>query len=247
MENNALSVQDTTPDENIYGIADEPETAQTVSGEPTEQSEVEPYEADSFLEVTFNHTKRNLKRDEAVKYAQMGLNHERLTPVFEKLGLLASISGKSREEYLESQIRQSEEELKRSIEEKYGEDSEVSKEMLAFALSKRGLDYENFLKEELSANEKEAKAISEGLRELKTEFPELAEAHFATLPKEVQNNILGGERPLLAYLLYQHNQNKLVAEQMQREQSANEKSAGSLATAETAASRDEFLEGLFGR
>ena len=247
MENNVLSVQDTTPDEEIYETANGPESAQTVGGGQSEQSEAEPYEADSFLEVTFNHTKRNLKRDEAVKYAQMGLNHERLTPVFEKLGLLASISGKSREEYLESQIRQSEEELKRSIEEKYGSDTEISKEMLAFALNKRGLDYENFLKEELSSNEREAKAINEGIAELRIEFPELADTHFAALPKEVQNNILGGERPLLAYLLYRHNQSKLVAEQKQTEQSATEKSAGSLFSAKPAASRDEFLEGIFGR
>lgn len=244
--NNDLIAQDTTPDEEIYTDAQDSESAQTVSVEQSVQSETSP-ENSSFLEVTFNHMKRSLGKDEAVKYAQMGLNHERLSPVFEKLGFLAAVSGKSREEYLESQIKQSEEELKRSIEEKYGSDTDTSKEMLELTLKKRGIEYEKFLKEELSEHEKEAKLLSEGIKELKNEFPELADTAFPSLPREVQAGILGGERPLLAYLLYRHNQSKLIAEQMKNQKSAGEKAVGSMATAEPTVSRDDFLEGLFGR
>ena len=212
-----------------------------------ESENVQKEENEAYLDVTFNHLKRALSREEAVKYAQLGLKHEKLSPLFDKLSFLASVSGVTREEYLQNKIEESRTELKKSIEEKYGSDEQTVQDMLEYTLAKRGEDFKNFLKEEQSQHEIEAERLKEGFSELCNEFPELKEKGFNGLPNEVKNSVLEGERMLYAYLLHKHNQSKIEAELRAAQEKAEENSSGSLSSATEGYTADAFLEGLFSR
>ncbi len=217
-----------------------------------EQSEVKESADDSFLDVEFYRESKSLSRDEAVKYAQMGMNYEKLEPVISKIDYLAAINGVTREQYIEQQLQNQEASMRKEIAEKYGNDENIINEMVDFQKQKHKKAYEDMIAkakaDEKTAEENTETRLAEEFAGLVAEFPELEGKSFKDLPKTVKQAGFGGEKLLNAYLQYKHKEAKNIAAAKAQAEEAAKKTAGSMKTdGDKVNATDPFMEGLFRR
>lgn len=205
-----------------------------------------------FLEVKFNKEHRSLNRDEAVKYAQMGLNYERFEPLIAKLDYLAAVSGVTRAEYLERQLQANEDAVRQDLIDRFGNDEETIEQMMEFTKQKNQKAYDDLIAkmqaDEKSAEESEESRIAGEFAELCEEFPELRDKGFKGLPNEVKKAAFSGEKLFNAYLQHLHRESKNTNAAKAQMQNAANKSAGSMEGQggnETVG--DIFLKGLLGK
>ncbi len=210
-------------------------------------------EADNdFLPVKFLHEERTLNREDAIRYAQMGMNYERFEPMIAKLDYLAAVQGVTRDEYIEGQLKNQEDAMRKSIIEKFGDDEKTINEMMEFKKQKHQKAYDDMIAkakaDEKTAEENTEARLATEFAGLVSEFPELEGKSFKDLPKEVKQAGFKGENLLNAYLLHQHREAKNIAAAQKQSETAAKKSTGSMGTDNGAqAAPDAFLEGLFGR
>ena len=239
-----------------------PDVAPQTEGDNEEQSEqntdnqnAKASETEEFLFVNVNHEGRALSREEAVKYAQLGLQKEYLDPFIAKIDYLAAVNGMSREEFIEGQLKSYEEAMRQEIISKFGDDENTVSEMIEFTKQKHKKAYDDMIARQQQAEKTSVETVETRLAnefgELVKEFPELEEKGFKGLPVSVKQAGFKGEKLLNAYLYYKHNENKKIAVAQDSAIKQNKVSVGSLKAdslkeMQTDAEK-QFLKALWGK
>lgn len=266
METMEALQEETVPNAEGTHETAEAEENETLSGgaeSGAEQSEEESgdnaeglqNEADeNFLPIKFLHEEKTLNREEAIKYAQMGMNYERFEPMLAKIDYLAAVSGITRDEYIEQQMETLESNMRKEIIEKFGDNEETVNEMMEFQKQKHKKAYESMLEQEKQAEKNTAESTETRLAgefaELVKEFPELEGKSFKDLPAAVKKAGFGGEKLINAYLYHKHSEGKKISAAAAAQESAAKKSTGSMRGDNTDnESKDDrqYLNALWGR
>lgn len=241
--NTTGTVEDTTPaTENVEGAApaadptpaETPETEQQTDTTPdaAENTEQTQTPATSFLPVKFRHEMRDLTREDAAKYAQMGLLREAEQPMLDDLALMAAARGQKPAEFLQSLKDADASQL---MEEKLLEangDRTKAERLVSEEMNRRREALNIRRTEEAEAEKQEERDIYDRLAgellELKKEFPDLTD--LKDLPVSVVNEAFIGKRHLLdAYLRYMHREGKKIEQSRADAAKAAAASAGSQA------------------
>ena len=214
---------------------------------------------DNFLPVTFNHESRTLNREDAAKFAQLGLkyqslldggyNPDELKDVHSQLDYLAAQKGVSIKD-LVSGLLQSEETLYRQgLEERFPDDEDTVEQLMKLHRNEQKEKYNQILSERKSQKEKTVQDANERIAkefsEVKENFPEYSE--FAKLPAEVKAAALKGENLFNALLRFNH-QEKLKIDAAAKQQAAAAKASAGSATnvgEKIDSVSDAFLKGLW--
>lgn len=261
-ENNVQNVQDqdTTLDTNVVqgeGTTPESETTPQVEegqGQSSEQgadgNESGVEAIPPFLEVQYNHEKRNLTREEAITFAQKGIHFQKTYDAIERV---ATLKGQSVNEFLNGLETAQDEAHRQGLKEKFGDDEDTINQMMELYNINKQKTLDNAKASQRAAAEQEEQTTHERLAqefaEMKSgDFPELTE--FKDLPDEVKRAAFGGLSLSHAYLKYMHNENKKIAAAKASQEEAAKKSTGSMAgekvDSETEAEK-RFLNALWGR
>lgn len=232
------------------------------NGEETAEGSEGSGNPDFKLPVKFYGEQRNLTFEEAVEFAQKGMNYEKLKagldgyeqskPLLDKLAYLSSKHGKTAEEIIEGLMTADEQFLRSQLTEKYGElPEEVMETLLEKEKNKAQNDYNEHLSQKKAQQEEENKAVhvrvAKEFFELQKEFPNLSSID--DVPDSVLFDAVNNKRNLYdAYLRYQSKESRKIEAAQQAEASAKKSSAGSLEGGEVShASNAEsaFFEGLW--
>lgn len=201
-----------------------------------------------FLEVQYNHEKRNLTRDEAIALAQKGIHFQNTYDVIERV---ATLRGQSVNEFLNGLESADDEAHRQGLIERFGDDEETINQMMELYNIKKQKTLDNAKANRQAAAQQEEQTINERLAqefdEMKNnDFPELTE--FKDLPEEVKKAAFGGLSLSHAYLKYMHNENKKIAAEKASQEEAAKKSTGSMAgdKEDVNTSTSALLKGLWG-
>lgn len=266
--NEALAQEDTTPGAEASNETNGTQVTDTASqesgeetngsegGTATQNTEEEENEEESGLDVRFNHQDVKLSREDAVKFAQMGMKLEKLNPVLSKIDFLASVSNKTREEFIEELFNQYESGIEKNLRESFTGDENILADLIALEKNKHKEAYENMLKRNRTAEEEAEKQAVEAVEtriageytELIKEFPELEGKEFRDLPASVKKAAYSGTALMTAYLLHQHNEQRKAQAAEKATEKQNKASVGSMSGGEGISSADiDFLKGLWGK
>jgi hypothetical protein len=205
------------------------QTADTTVQGGEQQTQQTQTEQPKF-KVKFNHEEKELTYDEAIQYAQKGMNYDRIYPEYEKLRNNPHLS------YLEQKAQRLGMSVEQLIENdrKYEEQqklNELIQQNIPEEYAKKLLEHDKVMKE--YQTEKQTREQTEAKQKMFAEFleayPEFYDPN-KSLPPEVQAEISKGRHPIDAYVRYE---NKLLKEQLQgaqkqqQTQEANEKNAAS--------------------
>ena len=225
------------------------------NGEETAEGSEGSGNPDFKLPVKFYGEQRNLTFEEAVEFAQKGMNYEKLKagldgyeqskPLLDKLAYLS-------EEIIEGLMTADEQFLRSQLTEKYGElPEEVMTTLLKEEKAKAQNAYNEHLSEEKAQQAESEKAvhirIANEFLELQKEFPNLSSID--NVPDSVIIDAVNNGRNLIdAYLRHQCKESRKIEAAQQAEASAKKSSAGSLEggnVSHTSNAESAFLEGLW--
>lgn len=273
-EANAMT-EETIPSEAAHAEEAATEPAAGTPQPPTEEkaepssenngatAEAEKAYEDFSLPITFNHESRELSRDEAVKYAQLGMKLESsgldiksAAQAMHKLDYLAAQQGSTAEELIERLYTAQERNYREGLVERFGDDNEIIGELMRVWKDRSRDKYNRIVADRAAALQTEEdgkrkkleERLAEEYAELKQEIPEIAD--FSELPAAVKKMAADGERLMSAYLLYQHRQASQLKAESQKAKLYAERSTGALgsAYADSRSAVDEaFMRGIFGR
>lgn len=199
-----------------------------------------------FLEIQYNHEKRNLSREEAITLAQKGIYYQ---GTYDTLERVAALKGQSVKEFLSGIETAQDEAYHQGLIEKFGEDVDTINKMMELYNINKQKTIDNAKESQRAAAEAEEQTVNERLAqefvEMKNgDFPELTE--FKDLPEEVRRAAFGGLSLSHAYLKYMHNENKKIAAAKASQEDAAKKSTGSMASdKEDNSSTAALLKGLW--
>lgn len=181
-----------------------------------------------FLEIQYNHEKRNLSRDEAITLAQKGMHFQ---STYDSIERVATLKGLSVKEFLSGLETAQDEAHRRELIEKFGDDEEIIGSMMELYHINKQKTLDNAKESRKAAAEAEEQSVNERLAqefvEMKNgDFPELTE--FADLPEAVKKAAFSGLSLSHAYLKYMHNENKKIAAAKASAEAAAKKSTGSM-------------------
>lgn len=244
MEENTNTVQTeaTTPTEPVTEPAT-PEvaesTAETATEEQTEATTPEtPPEEESAtpqpwsLPVRFRHENRELSHEDAVKYAQMGLQYESQQPMMDQLRMMAAARGQTVPEFINSW---SEAENAALLEKKMqitNGDREAAEILVKAEMDARRQACAVQEQEQQAAEQAAQQTLHDRLAaefvELQSYFPNVAE--ISQLPREVMEEAVRDNRHLYdAYLRYQHREGQKIEQNRAAQAAAAAASTGSQA------------------
>lgn len=243
---------DVQPEEETIPENNAPPQVEGVNNESSEEgadgNEGGEEEIAPFLEVRYNHEKRNLTRDEAITLAQKGIHFQNAYDTIERV---AALKGQSVNEFLSGLESAQDEAYRRSLEEKFGEDEDTINKMMELYNINKQKTLDNAKENQRAAAEQEEQTINERLAnefvEMKNgDFPELTE--FKDLPEEVKRAAFEGLSLSHAYLKHMHNENKKIAAEKASQEAAAKKSTGSMAgdKEDVNTSTSALLKGLWG-
>lgn len=183
-----------------------------------------------FLEIQYNHEKRNLSREEAITLAQKGIHYQ---GTYDTLERVAALKGQSVKEFLSGLETAQDEAYRQGLIEKFGEDEDTIDKMMELYNINKQKTIDNAKESQRAAAEQEEQTVNERLAqefvEMKnSDFPELTE--FKDLPEEVRRAAFGGLSLSHAYLKYMHDENKKIAAAKASQEEAAKKSTGSMAS-----------------
>lgn len=207
------------------------ETGEEVTTPPTDPAEDADAPPAPFLPVKFRHEHRDLSREEATAYAQMGLLYEAEQPTRDKIALLAAGRGQSVQEFVDSLVKYDEKTLldeKRRI---TGGNEEEAQKLFRVDMEARQNACAERVRQAQEADQQAEQSLTDRLAaeygELREEIPEIGE--FATIPRDVVNDAVRNGRHLLdAYLRYQRRESKKIEQNRAAQASAQAASTGSL-------------------
>lgn len=203
---------------------------------------------DSFIDIEFSDGVRSLSRDEATAYILRGSELEGL---HKKLDYLASVNGKSVDEYLEELLKNREDAYRRELETKVTDESTIDDLMEVYRTREKEKYNEVLLgrkNAEEAAKVTRENQIADSFIELQKEFPEITE--YKLLPEEVRRSAAKGENLLSAYLLHMHKEQKAVKKAEETAAAAKAASSGSVSTEKADGEKayiTDFEKGLFGK
>lgn len=200
----------------------------------------------AFLPIRYNHEDVTLTRDEAVKFAQLGklysdsgLDIGTVKPIYSKLDYVAALKGTTPEALVDNMIAEDERMFRQGLVEKFGEDSEELEILVQAHRDTQKQKYDEILKTRTETAENAAKEQQESLNsrlaneflELQAEFPEIAD--FESVPKEVKEMAVKGNKDLLsAYLIHKNREDKKIATAKASDEAAKKSTTGSGASSE---------------
>ena len=245
-----------TPNEELGTPPDENNNNVTASDDvPTANNEPE-----FSLPITYNHENRNLTREEAVKYAQIGLNFEEggikaeiVKPVLRKLDYLAAQSDTTVEALVEGMLSAAENSYREELVNKFGDDETVIEDLMRVYHERQQAKYDKVLADRKTADEtsknnmrvKLETRLADEFTALKKEFPSLTE--FTALPDDVKRSAAAGKSLAEAYLRYLYTENAKITANNNATQKAAVSTAGSLSTNQSeheTAVVDAFMRGF---
>lgn len=241
--NTTGTVEDTTPaTETVEGVATaaDPTPAENTAPEQPEDTTpaTEPAAEDPqtpavpFLPVKFRHETRDLTREDAAKYAQMGLLREAEQPMMEDIALMAAAQGMSTAEYIRSLKEADEASL---LEDKLsitGGDREAAEILVKAEMDKRRATLGLRAKEEAEAEQRAEQATLDRLAgelvELQGLVPEMTD--WDNVPKAVIEDAVKNNRNLTdAYLRYMHREGVKIEQNRAAQAAAAAATVGSQA------------------
>lgn len=219
--------------------------AETTAEETTEQNETaaenthEAAEAETtgnesastedgfVLPVKFNKQIKHLSTQDAIAYAQKGMNYDRLQPVLDSLKYVAAAEGKTLVEFAEAIRKQHEDNCYSALVDRCDGNEDLAKELFEVEKGKHKTAFESLIAAEKQAEDESDEAIvrrlADELTEARTECPEITE--YSKLPASVRREVEEKGVPILdAYLRYQ-NREQRKAKAAQAEQAAAAKSS----------------------
>lgn len=241
--NTTPAVEDTTPaTETVEGVAPaaDPTPAENPAPEQPEDTtpEAEPAAEDPqtpvapFLPVKFRHEMRDLTREDAAKYAQMGLLREAEQPMLDDLALMAAAQGKSTADFIRSLKEADEASLMDEKLRVTNGDREAAEILLKAEMDKRRAALGIRAKEEAEAEQRAEQATLDRLAgelvELKELVPDIAD--WDAVPQAVKEDAIKNNRNLTdAYLRYMHSEAKKIEQSRASAAKAAAASTGSQA------------------
>ena len=189
--------------------ADTPDTQQPTDTTPEADDVAEGAQVPvaPFLPVKFRHETRELTREDAAKYAQLGLLREAEQPMLDDLALMAAAQGKTVAEFVRELKQADEQALRDDKLNITGGDAESAETLVQAELARRREALNLRARQEQEAADAAEKTLTDRLAgefgELREMFPDLTE--WGALPKSVIEDAIKNERNLVdAYLRYQH-------------------------------------------
>lgn len=186
---------------------------------------------DIALSVVFDHKSKELSHDDAVRYAQLGMLHEKQQTLYDKLGILAAEGGKTLAEYVNEAFENAEQRIKNDCRERAGDDEDMYQQLIELAHSRQKSKYDAILQaeadKEKAGYEKEVERVADEFKALQKDFPELKS--FEDIPKGAVS-LAERENMTLreAYLLYAHREQATVTAAQKAAEKAAESSTGSV-------------------
>ena len=247
LDTDAQQEESTTPKNDTTPQVEEGQDGNSEQGNDGNEGGEE--EIAPFLEVQYNHEKRNLTREEAVTLAQKGIHFQ---STYDALERVATLKGQSVNEFLNGLETAQDEAYRRGLEEKFGDDEDTINQMMELYNINKQKTLDNAKESKRAAAEQEEQTtyqrLAEEFDEMKNgDFPELTE--FKDLPDSVKKAAFDGLSLSHAYLKYMHNENKKIAAAKASQEAAAQKSTGSLGSPEEEGAtsfESGFLKGLIG-
>ncbi len=203
--------------------------------------------SDKYIELRINDNEvRSLNRDEAMHYAQRGVE---LEGVYQKLDYLATAQGVSVDDYLKNQLDAREQSYRAELETRVT-DKDALEELMGLYRTREKEKYEQAIlgrkKAEETARQTRESKIAEDFLKLQKEFPEVSD--YKSLPNSVKSAAAKGEDLLSAYLLHRHREGQAVKKAEESAKAAAAASAGSMQSVADISeeSFSDFKKALFG-
>lgn len=221
--------------------ADKPERAAQADGRPGEKT------AAITIPVRYNHQSRQLSAAEATALAQKGLKYDELSPMLDKIRLLAAGCGKSVTEMVDGLVAAGDQALYRRLLEEAGGNEQVAGRLMELEKTKRQTALAEAAKtqQEREADDRQALAdrLATEFMELQSDFPEVQE--FSAVPKSVVQTAIDKNISLYdAYLRYERAEGKKAAQAAQQQAVAAAASVGSRSDAPPQEAPDPVLRAM---
>ena len=241
--NTTGTVEDTTPAiENVEGAAPAADHAPAETPEIEQQTDTTPEAAEtteqtqtpatSFLPVKFRHEMRDLTREDAAKYAQMGLLREAEQPMLDDLALMAAAQGMTPAEFIRSLKAADERGVREDKLRITGGDADAAEILVQAELAKRREALNLRARQEQEAADAAKKSTLDRLAgelvELRELVPEMAD--WDAIPQAVKEDAIKNNRNLTdAYLRYMHREGKNIEQNRAAQAAAAAATVGSQA------------------
>lgn len=188
--------------------------------------------AEPFLPVKFRHEMRDLTKEDAAKYAQMGLLREAEQPMLDDLALMAAAQGKTPAEFIRSLKEADEQGVREDKLRITGGDADAAEILVQAELAKRREALNLRAQQEQEAEEAAEKStldrLAGELLELRELVPELTD--WDNVPKAVIEDAVENNRNLTdAYLRYMHREGKNIEQNRAAQAAAAAATVGSQA------------------
>ena len=221
----------TADDANTNADSEQSTISESGNGEGTAEDDGTNGNEDIALSVVFDHKSKELSHDDAVRYAQLGMLHEKQQILYDKLGILAAEGDKTLTEYVNEAFESAEQRIKNECRERAGDDEDMYQQLLTLAHSRQKSKYDAILQaerdKEKAAYEKDVERVADEFRALQKDIPELK--NFEDIPKGA---VALAERENMtlreAYLLYAHREQAAVTAAQKAAEKAAESSTGSV-------------------
>lgn len=258
MDENLNPTQDTTPEEeNLAAEAAENEQENIeVPEKSNDGAEEKPAESDEGtllpgISIKFNKKNIDLSHEEAVTYAQKGMKYDQIEADLQKLKDHAAREGKSLSEFVAGLEEASINVIRQQCKETAGGNEEYEQLLFDKALKERNLKLQEY-NESIASKEKEEQANFEksladaviSINKINPDITDVTQIPESVIKTAQKDGISIRE----AYLLNEYAERKAVEAAKRAEESAKEKSSGSLKDEanDTDTGMSSFLKGLWG-
>lgn len=192
---------ETAPQEETGEENPETEAAGEESGAPSaadshtaeENSQTAENEPAPFaLGVQYGGETRSLNEQEATDYAEKGMEYEAITPMLDKLRMLAAGCGKELGDMVDELLQSHDDARYRQLLEEASGNEQIARRLLEVEQAERQRTYETKKQETAAAAQSQREQLTQRLAsefvELKAEFPEVGE--FKSIPESVVNTAI---------------------------------------------------------
>lgn len=265
---NELNQVPTIDDDLFSDIVDENETFEDNDGifddvedtpvEDQVNEEVPEASEAPFMEITYNKEKKGLSREEAIAYAQKGMNYDHMVDKYNRINApleeLARMNNMNVDDFInhlgQTQMQFEVSNVFNQLKQQYPNSDDVLLQQLAQSqvnnrLTAQAQQMQNQRNEQMNAQKQKA---MRDVEMFKREFPDV---DYSNLPQEVYEDIKNGHTLLSAYYKYQNSQNSEQIKQLQataetnKQNEANKRKSFGQTTNAGGGEIDPFLEGLF--
>lgn len=214
--------------------------------ETDEESKDQSQSPSPFITVAYNHKQRGFSHDQAAELVQKGLQYDQLLGPIKRA---AALKGQKIKEFIAGFERQMEEDHRKELCSRYGEDSDTIEELMELYRQKNNKVVEDAEAAEELEKSKQRESLEARLAdefiELGKEFPEVES--FDALPRSVKAAAANGMDLLSAFLRYRHSEEKKRSAAEAKAAEAAAAASGSLSSED--GDRGEFdalMRGLYG-